>query len=104
MTTGYFLQTHILIKAFILCSFCCILQPAVAQVNFSAQASTKDMGKTDYVEVQFIVENAKQIQNLEPPDFPDFNIVQGPNQSSGMSIVNGAMTQYRGVSYILQPK
>jgi hypothetical protein len=87
-----------------ICSLCCILQTVSAQVNFSAQASTKDMGKTDYVEVQFIVENAKKIENLQPPDFPDFTIVQGPNQSSGMSIVNGAMSQYRGVSYVLQPK
>jgi BatD DUF11 like domain len=104
MPVGPFLPLKAFIKALIFCSFCSLLQPATAQVNFSAQASTKDMGKTDYVEVQFIVENAKQIQNLEPPDFPDFNIVQGPNQSSGMSIVNGAMTQYRGLSYVLQPK
>ena len=104
MAIGSFLLVKAFIKACVFCSFCILLQPATAQVNFSAQASTKDMGKTDYVEVQFIVENAKQIQNLEPPDFPDFTIVQGPNQSSGMSIVNGAMNQYRGVSFVLQPK
>jgi hypothetical protein len=80
------------------------LQPVIAQVHFSAQASTKDMGKTDYVEVQFIIENAKEIQKLETPDFPDFTIVQGPSQSTGMSIVNGAMSQYRGISFVLQPK
>ncbi len=80
------------------------MQPSVAQVHFTAQASIKDMGRTDYVEVQFVIENAKKIQNLEPPDFPDFTIVQGPNQSTGMSIVNGAMSEYKGISYILQPK
>jgi len=41
---------------------------------------------------------------MQPPDFSDFNIVQGPNQSTGMSIVNGAMSQYKGISYVLQPK
>jgi hypothetical protein len=80
------------------------MQTTRAQVHFTAQASTKDMGKSDYVEVQFVIENAKKIQNLEPPDFPDFTIVQGPNQSTGMSIVNGAMSQYKGISYVLQPK
>lgn len=75
-----------------------------AQVKFSAQASTNDMGKTEYVEIQFVIENAKEISNLQPPDFDDFTIVQGPNQSTGMSVVNGNMTQYRGVSYLLQPK
>jgi BatD DUF11 like domain len=104
MTIGSCLPVKVFIKAFIFCIFCAFLQPVIAQVSFSAQASTKDMGKTDYVEVQFIIENAKQIQNLEAPDFPDFTIVQGPSQSSGMSIVNGAMTQYRGISYVLQPK
>jgi hypothetical protein len=104
MNIGSSLPVKAFIKAFLFCIFCSCLQPASAQVNFSAQTSTKDMGKTDYVEVQFIIENAKQIQNLEAPDFPDFNIVQGPSQSSGMSIVNGAMSQYRGISYVLQPK
>jgi hypothetical protein len=76
----------------------------MAQVHFTAKASTKDMGKTDYVEIQFIIENAKEIGDLRPPDFTDFTIVQGPNQSTGMSVVNGAMSQYKGISYVLQPK
>ena len=75
----------------------------MAQVKFTAQASTKEMGKADYVEVQFIIENAKQIDDLQTPDFPDFTIVQGPSQSTGMSIVNGAMSQYKGISYVLKP-
>ena len=83
---------------------CGLLQPAQAQVKFTSQTSTKEMGKTDYVEVQFVVENAKEIENLQPPDFPDFTIVQGPSQSTGMSIVNGAMSQYKGISFVLQPK
>ena len=86
---------------------CCLFAlgiPVQAQVHFTAQASLKEMGKTDYVEVQFIVENAKQIDNFKTPDFPDFTIVQGPSQSTGMSIVNGNMSQYKGVSFVLQPK
>ncbi len=83
---------------------CLILSPATAQVHFTAQASTKDMGKSDYVEIQFVIENAKEIGDLQPPDFTDFTIVQGPSQSTGMSVVNGVTSQYRGVSYVLQPK
>ena len=81
-----------------------MLTPALAQVRFSAQASTNDMGKSDYVEIQFVIENAKKIGNVQPPDFIDFTIVQGPSQSTGMSIVNGVMSQYKGISYVLQPK
>jgi hypothetical protein len=62
------------------------------------------MGKADYVEVQFIVENAKEISALQPPGFEDFTVIQGPSQSTGMSVINGSMTQYRGVSFLLQPK
>ena len=100
MTIGSYLP----VKAFFFCCLCCLLQPAWAQVHFSAQASMKEMGKSEYVEVQFIIENAKQIQSLEPPDFPDFTVVQGPSQSTGMSIINGAMSEYRGISFVLQPK
>jgi hypothetical protein len=76
----------------------------MAQVHFSAQASTKEMGKTDYVQIQFVIENAKEIRNVQPPDFPEFNIVEGPSQSTGMTITNGVMQQYEGITYILQPK
>ena len=91
-------------KTLIFCCLCLILSPAMAQVHFSAQASTKDMGKSDYVEIQFVIENAKEIGDLQPPDFTDFTIVQGPSQSTGMSMVNGVTSQYRGISYVLQPK
>ena len=76
----------------------------MAQVSFTAQASTKDMGKSDYVEIQYFIENAKEIDDLQPPDFPDFTIVQGPSQSTGISIVNGAVNPNKSVSYVLQPK
>jgi len=76
----------------------------MAQVQFTAQASTKELGKNDYVQVQFVVENARQIEDFQTPDFPDFNIVEGPTQSTGMSIVNGAMSQYKGIRFVLQPK
>lgn len=91
-------------KTLIFCWLCLILSPAMAQVHFTAQASTKDMGKSDYVEIQFVIENAKEIGDLQPPDFTDFTIVQGPNQSTGMSMVNGVTSQYRGISYVLRPK
>jgi hypothetical protein len=76
----------------------------MAQMHFTAEASSKEMGKSDYVQIQFTIENAKQIEDLQTPDFPDFTIVQGPNQSTGMSITNGNMSQYRGIIFLLQPK
>ena len=73
------------------------------QVKFTTVVSSQDVGKSDYLQVEFVVENAKEIADLVPPDFPGFHIAQGPIQSSGMSIVNGNMSQYKALSFVLEP-
>jgi hypothetical protein len=92
------------IRCFLPLWLCLLISPVFGQLSFTTVANTKDMGKTDYVQIQYKIENAKQIENLQPPDFPDFNIVEGPNQSTGMSIVNGAMSQSKSINFVLQPK
>jgi len=62
------------------------------------------MGRSEYVEVQFIIENARQIGEVQLPAFSDFNIIQGPNQSTGVTVTNGVMSEYKGISFVLQPK
>jgi len=76
---------------------------ASGQVKFTTVVSSQDVGKSDYLQVEFVVENAKQIDDLIPAEFPGFRIVQGPIQSSGMSIVNGNMSQYKALSFVLEP-
>ncbi|HWB91880.1 MAG TPA: BatD family protein [Puia sp.] len=76
---------------------------ASGQVKFTTNVSSQDLGKSDYLQVEFVVENAKQIDDLTPPNFPGFHIAQGPIQSSGMSIVNGNMSQYKALSFVLEP-
>jgi hypothetical protein len=55
------------------------------------------------LQVQYIVENANKIENFEAPAFNDFRIMSGPSESSGMSIVNNKVTQYKALLYILKP-
>lgn len=76
---------------------------ATGQVKFTTITSSQEIGRGEYLQIEFVVENAKQIDQLNPPDFPGFHIAQGPIQSSGMSIVNGNMSQYKAISYVLQP-
>lgn len=76
---------------------------ASGQVKFTTNVSSQDVGKSDYLQVEFVVENAKQIDDMNPPDFAGFRVVQGPIQSSGMSIVNGNMSQYKALSFVLEP-
>ncbi|MBS1660469.1 MAG: BatD family protein, partial [Bacteroidetes bacterium] len=73
------------------------------QVKFTTVVSSEEVGQKDYLEVEYVVENAKQIDDLTPPTFAGFRIIQGPIQSSGMSIVNGAVSQYKALSFVLQP-
>ncbi|HEY4062487.1 MAG TPA: BatD family protein [Puia sp.] len=73
------------------------------QVKFTTVASSQEIGRGDYLQIEFVVENAKQIDQLTPPGFPGFHIAQGPIQSSGMSIMNGNMSQYKALSFVLQP-
>lgn len=76
---------------------------ASGQVKFTTVASNQELGLSDYLEVEFVVENAKEISAFTPPDFPGFHIAQGPIQSSGMSVINGNMSQYKSISFVLQP-
>ncbi len=74
-----------------------------AQTKFTTNVSNQELGQKDYLQIEFVIENAKQIEDLVPPDFTGFTVVQGPIQSSGMSIVNGNMSQYKSISFVLQP-
>ncbi|HZE84721.1 MAG TPA: BatD family protein, partial [Puia sp.] len=76
---------------------------ASGQVKFTTVVSSPEIGRGEYLQIEFVVENAKQIDQLNPPDFPGFRVVQGPIQSSGMSVVNGNMSQYKALSFVLQP-
>jgi hypothetical protein len=74
------------------------------QVKFTTMVNGQELGQRDYLQVLFVVENAQQIDEFDPPvDFPGFHVVEGPIQSSGMSVINGNMSQYKGLSFILQP-
>jgi oxygen tolerance protein BatD len=76
---------------------------ASGQVKFTTIASSKEISRGEYLQVEFVVENAKEIEQLNPPDFPGFQVAQGPIQSSGISIINGNTSQYKAVSFVLQP-
>jgi len=74
-----------------------------AQVNFSTNVNEKQIGQHDYVQVEYTIENAKSVERFAYSPFKNFRIIQGPVQSSGMSVTNGVMSQYKGMSFILQP-
>ena len=76
---------------------------AGAQAKFSTVINELHPTLNEYVQVEYTVENAKSVENISPPSFKSFRLIQGPVQSSGMSVVNGAVSQFKSVSFILQP-
>jgi hypothetical protein len=77
---------------------------STAQVNFTTLADKQSIGLTDILQVQFIAENASQIEAFQAPPFTDFNVLQGPIETSGMSLVNGEISRYLAMTFILRPK
>ena len=77
---------------------------AMAQIKFSASVSSPQISKNEFVQLKLTVENAKQVEQITPPVFKNFTVVSGPNQESGMSMINGDVKQFIALSYILKPK
>lgn len=71
--------------------------------QFSIEVSNTEVLLGNYIEVKFTLKNAKG-QRFEAPNFKDFDIVGGPNQSSSFSMMNGETTQSISYTYYLQPK
>ncbi|MBL7701702.1 MAG: protein BatD [Ferruginibacter sp.] len=90
---------HFILPLLLLTGYC-----ANAQVKFSASISSPEIGRDEYVQLKLTVENADEVQQIVPPNLKDFIIISGPNQESGMAMINGAVKKYVGLSFILKPK
>ena len=74
-----------------------------SEPKFYIEVSTDSVLMENYFEVKFILENG-QGKNFEPPSFAEFQVVGGPNQSSSIRMVNGAVDQNMTFSFFLKPK
>src|SRR5687768_5098885 len=85
----------------IFCAF--LVSFSFGQVKFSASTNDRTIGKNEYLQVQFTVENAANVESITPPGFKNFAVVSGPNHQSSMSVVNGNIKQSLSIGFILQP-
>ena len=72
-----------------------------AQVKFDATVSKNKLGLNERLRVDFIMN--QNGDNFSPPDFENFQIIGGPNQSIKTSYVNGERSFSKTYSYFLQP-
>ena len=89
----------ILVLTTALCSY----NISFAQVSFTVECPQKKIGKNDYLQIQFKVDHATNVESINPPSFKNFSVVSGPNQESGMTSVNGKTDQYVSIGYVLKP-
>jgi hypothetical protein len=57
----------------------------------------------DYLQVQYLIENGRKISQFVPPVFKNFTVVEGPDQTSGWNMENGALKEYVSFSFLLKP-
>lgn len=81
----------------------CSYDISFAQVSFTAECPQKKIGKNDYLQIQFKVDHATNVESINPPSFKNFSVVSGPNQESGMTSINGKTDQYVSIGYVLKP-
>ncbi len=74
-----------------------------AQLKFSAVASPKEIGKNDFVNIQYIVENASDVEQIIPPSFKGFTRISGPTHQSGMTNINGNIKQFVALEFVVKP-
>ena len=91
-------------KIFFNCLFVFASYFAGAQAKFTATVSPEQAGRDEYVTLKFTVANGSNIRQITPPSFNDFSVVSGPNQETEMNSVNGMISQYVSLSYVLLPK
>jgi len=87
--------------------FAVILFPTnMLSQSFTASASSTKVAEGEQFEVSFTYSGSEMnsIGNFQPPNFKDFIILSGPNQSSSMQIINGVVSGSRTFSYYVQPR
>ncbi len=74
--------------------------------TFTATVDNNKIGLNDRLQVSFTFSgnDVTRLDAFQPPNFDGFMVLSGPNQSTSMQIINGAVSASKTYSYYLQPK
>lgn len=72
--------------------------------EFSSSVDKTKVGENETFQAYFTFkgESTNELRNFKPPSFEGFRILSGPNQSTSMQYINGAMSGSVTYSYYLQ--
>lgn len=74
-------------------------------VAFTASVDKNPVAQNDRFTLEFTVTTTgASARNFKTPDLSKFLVLSGPNQSTSMQIINGAVSSSQTYSYILQPR
>lgn len=74
------------------------------EFRFTTSVSNNRVALDEPFQIQFMLENAPNVTSFTPPSFNDFEVLQGPSQMQGQSIMNGRRSEYIALIYVIQPK
>jgi len=72
--------------------------------SFSASVDRNQATVGEQIEVTFTVNGSSGVKSFQAPGFNQFDVASGPNQSTNMQFINGAMSSSVSYSYILVPR
>lgn len=78
--------------------------PVQAQISFNASIKPSHLTTDEYATLRFVFNGNAGVNKFTAPSLADFEVVSGPNQESSMSSINGKVTQYTALSYIIRPR
>jgi hypothetical protein len=87
----------------ILC-FVFVLAAIAQDATFTASVDRTSLAMGEQFEITFTLNGSSGGSNFRSPSFNDFLTLSGPNQSTNMQFINGAMSASVSYSYILQPR
>lgn len=94
------------LRYILILGFLFVLQRVSFSQSFSATVNNEKVGLNDQFQVSFTFSGTSlnNLSNFHPPSFDNFMVLSGPNESTSMQIINGAVSASKTYSYYLQPK
>ncbi len=92
------------ILVILILSCCGAISALFAQPRLTLQVDERRIGPGGLVNIQYTIEQAKQVTRFEAPDFKGFTVLRGPDYTNGWTLVNGEMREYVAIGFVLSPK
>jgi hypothetical protein len=84
--------------------FSVVIVADAQDATFTTSVDRNRVAIGEQFEITFTLNGSGSGSNFRPPSFNDFLTLSGPNQSTNMQFINGAMSASVTYSYVLQPR